>query len=537
MTGHILAALGGVGLFLLGMFMMTGGLKGLAGAQLRRALARFTVTPLTGAVTGAVSTALIQSSSATTVTAIGFVGAGLLTFPQALGIIFGANIGTTVTGWIVAIAGFKLNLEELVLPLIFAGALLRILGRGKTADAGLALAGFSLLFIGIAAMKDGLAAFEGVVTPSNFPDDSMGGRLQLVAIGVTITLVTQSSSAGVAAALAALGAGAISFPQAAALVIGMDVGTTATALLATLGGSAMTRRTGAAHVIYNMMTGVMAFLLLPAAAAAKAALGLTDPQIALVAFHSAFNFLGVVLVLPFTRQFAWLINTLVPSRGHQLAWRLEDALLRDFDIAADNAGATAAGLSSALSQHLAHQLCPGLPQVNNWEAEGYRNALSETQDFTVRITGSSGSNAGLARLTPLLHALDHLSRLHYRSLQTRRITIMQQDRRLNRLSRVLGAYAAENAAPADPEALCRKLNRLRRLLRRQRRDLRNALIKEAAAGSISNSEAAERLDALRWLHRSAYHLWRIRWHLNLARSGQAALPPLSETRFEISNDL
>lgn len=118
MNTDLLLFVGGIGLFLLGMILLTQGLKGLAGGAMRRLLARFTKTPLTGAVTGALSTAVIQSSSATTVTAVGFVAAGLLTFPQALGIIFGANIGTTITGWIVAVLGFKLHLGQIVLPLV-----------------------------------------------------------------------------------------------------------------------------------------------------------------------------------------------------------------------------------------------------------------------------------------------------------------------------------------------------------------------------------------------------------------------------------
>ncbi|MGR3761542.1 Na/Pi cotransporter family protein [Roseobacteraceae bacterium NS-SX3] len=536
MTSDIMAALGGIGLFLLGMHMMTGGLRGLAGKQLRHVLARFTVTPLSGAVTGALTTALIQSSSATTVTAVGFVGAGLLTFPQALGIIFGANIGTTMTGWLVAIAGFKLDLGELVLPLVFAGALMRILGRGRLAEAGLALAGFSLLFIGIEAMKDGLAAFEGAVTPSDFPDDTLAGRLKLAAAGVAITIVTQSSSAGVATALAALGAGAISFPQAAALVIGMDVGTTATALLATLGGSAMTRRTGAAHVIYNVMTGGLAFALLPLASAIHTGTGPGDAQLSLVAFHTAFNLLGVALVLPFARQFARLIEALVPARGPELAWRLENALLRDFEAAASNARATVADLSAALSLRLAVQLGHPPPAgAPPWDGDGFRDALIRTQEFTGRIVPHGRAGAPEDRLASLVHALDHISRLRYRSQQTERIETLQRDRRLRRLAGLLAACAVRNAAPGNAEEMARKLNRLRRLMHRQRHILRNRLIAEAVQETIADEEAAARLDALRWLHRSAYHLWRIRWHLNLTAAGDAAAG--SETRIEVSSGL
>ena len=116
MTSGVLLTAGGLGIFLLGMVVMTNGLKALAGQTLRKSLGRFTKNPLTGAITGATSTAVVQSSSATTVTAVGFVNAGLLTFSQALGIILGANIGTTVTGWFVAIFGFKLKIGELALP-------------------------------------------------------------------------------------------------------------------------------------------------------------------------------------------------------------------------------------------------------------------------------------------------------------------------------------------------------------------------------------------------------------------------------------
>ena len=151
------------------MALMTEGLRQLAGDALRQTLARFTRSPTSGAITGAAVTALIQSSSATVVAAVGFVSAGLLTFPQALGICFGANIGTTATGWLVALGGFKLDLGRIALPLVFAGALLRLLGKARTKALGNALAGFALVFVGIDALKDGMDAFTGVVTPESFP--------------------------------------------------------------------------------------------------------------------------------------------------------------------------------------------------------------------------------------------------------------------------------------------------------------------------------------------------------------------------------
>ena len=138
---------------MLGMIVMTDGLRTLAGSAIRKALLRFTRTPVSGAVTGAVSTAILQSSSATTVAAVGFVGASLMAFPEALGIIFGANVGTTITGWLVATLGFKLKLGTVVLPVIFVGVLLRLFSKGRLAATGYALAGFGVIFVGITVMQ------------------------------------------------------------------------------------------------------------------------------------------------------------------------------------------------------------------------------------------------------------------------------------------------------------------------------------------------------------------------------------------------
>lgn len=173
----VLQALGGLGVFILGMVIMVDGLHSGAGDGQQRLLARFTRSPLTGALTGAASTAVLQSSSATTIAAVGFVSAGLLSFPQALGIIYGANLGTTVTGWLVVLLGFKLKLGVLLLPLIFLGTVLRVFAKGRTADLGYALAGFGLIFLGISLMQQGLQGFDDLITPHTFPDDTLIGRL------------------------------------------------------------------------------------------------------------------------------------------------------------------------------------------------------------------------------------------------------------------------------------------------------------------------------------------------------------------------
>lgn len=245
----IIGVAGGLGIFLLGMIILTDNLHKLAGDQLRAALLRFTRTPVTGAMTGAVATALVQSSSATTVAAVGFVGAGLMSFSNALGIVFGANIGTTITGWMVALLGFKLSLGLLVLPLILLGVLLRFFLGGRWAYAGMALAGFALIFVGIDTMKDAMMHLRDILDLSGLPSGSLLAKIQLLLLGFVVTGITQSSSAGVAITLTALYSGILQFEQAAALVIGMDVGTTMTSAIASIGGTIGAKRTGFSHVI------------------------------------------------------------------------------------------------------------------------------------------------------------------------------------------------------------------------------------------------------------------------------------------------
>lgn len=201
MTTTVIHAIGGLGLFLLGMIVITDGLRALAGNAMRKVLMRFTHSPLSGVLAGATTTAILQSSSATTVATVGFVSAGLISFSGALGIIFGANIGTTFTGWLVAILGFKLKLSTAVLPLLFIGASLNLFAKGRWPSLGYAIAGFGLIFVGITSMQDAMGSLNELITPEKLPADTLVGRLQLVALGIITTVITQSSSAGVATTL------------------------------------------------------------------------------------------------------------------------------------------------------------------------------------------------------------------------------------------------------------------------------------------------------------------------------------------------
>jgi phosphate:Na+ symporter len=539
MYTSVLTALGGLGLFLLGMQLMTDGLRSLAGNRLRQILKTSTKTPRSGAVTGAIMTALLQSSSATTVATVGFVSAGLMTFPHALGVIFGANIGTTITGWMVVILGFKLKLGLVALPLVFTGVLLKIFAPGRWKAFGTALAGFSLLFIGISALQDGLAFFEGSVSPETFPGDTWFGRFELVLIGVAITIVAQSSSAGVATALAALAAGAISFPQAAALVVGMDVGTTATAALATLGGSVATRRTGYAHVIYNLLTGAMAFLLLtPVGHIARyleaSPIGF-DPQIGLVAFHSTFNIIGVLLVIGVTPQFARMVMFLVPARGPDLTARLDRHLLKDPAAALDAARVTVRDINRTAMKCLSTLLGKPKPAHTERELEDLGRAVETARSFADEIRTQPTDGPLYDEHRALFHNLDHLERLLHRCRQSERIATLGKDSALHKKASDL-RLAVDAATEADitPETAV-TFDLLRKDLRESRRSYRSDTIERASRDEIATDDAMDRLDAMRWLHRVAYHIWRITHHQLVAEGTVTAEPRPAEAKFDIED--
>lgn len=518
---EVLIAIGGVGLFLLGMILLTDGLRHLTGSALRQLLVRFTKTPFRGAAAGALSTAIIQSSSATIVTAVGFVGAGLLTFPQGLGIVFGANIGTTFTGWLVAVLGFKLHLGQLALPLMLAGVLLRLFARNRLVHVGWALVGFSLLFVGIDAMQQGMAQLEGIVTPSDFPPDTPLGRIQLVLMGVVVTVVTQSSSAGVATALVALATGAISFPQAAAMVIGMNVGTTVTAALATFGGSTAMRQTGYAHVIYNVLIGILAFFLLgPFSAAVQPWIsqgGVGNAQISLAAFHTMFNTLGVILILPFSQPFAQLVMRLVPEHGPLMVQRLDERLLHEPAAAVDALAATIEDITGVLVGILTDLIkVRRKSHLDETRLLAVNSALAASRNFLDQIrTEQSDLNAHRRHLESM-HALDHLSRLSHRCSQEKRIRLLESDSRLLKLS-VLLREAAQLLIEKDQwQTADDRLDQLLQLLERQQHLFREQTIELAAKQRIGTQDTLSRLDSIRWLHRVTHHLRRIVYHLRRA---------------------
>src|SRR5215813_13253647 len=209
------------------MAIMTDGLKSLAGSALRVVLAKAAATSVSGTFWGAVVTLLVQSSSATTMTTIGLVSAGLLTFPQGLSLVFGANIGTTGTGWLVALLGVRISLTAYALPIVFVGALLKLMGKGRWAASGASIAGFALILVGLTTLQQGMGGLAERLNPADLPAvlgeanvswwSGVLGALALVAAGIVMTTVMQSSTAAITVTISALFAHAIGLDQALAL--------------------------------------------------------------------------------------------------------------------------------------------------------------------------------------------------------------------------------------------------------------------------------------------------------------------------------
>lgn len=294
--------LGGIGLFLLGMNLMTDGMRLAAGQALKGILASSTRTPLRGLASGTLMTALVQSSSAVTVAAIGFVNAGLLTLGQSLWVLFGSNVGTTMTGWLVALVGLKFKIDVLALPLIGVGMMLKLAGgNGKRGALGMALAGFGVLFLGIDMLR---VSFSGVGSDFSLAEfGGMTGIALMVLTGILMTVVMQASAASLVMAFTAAESGMIGIEAAAAIVIGANVGTTVTALIAAIGATPNAKRAALAHVLFNVITGIVALLLLPGLLWLISLLrDLLEmdaaPAATLAMFHTVFNLLGVALMWP-----------------------------------------------------------------------------------------------------------------------------------------------------------------------------------------------------------------------------------------------
>lgn len=294
----------GIGLFLLGMQQLENGLHTLSGGLLERTLRHSTASTTRSVVFGAGATALLQSSSLVTLLTMSFVGAGLITLPAAIAMLFGANLGTTTGAWLIAVFGLRIDMATLSMPMLAVGLFLLRNKQREWLATGQLLSGIGLLFLGIHFIKLGFEGLQGVLLVTDFAAQGIFAILLYTLIGIVATVVMQSSHASMLITLTALASGQISYDQGLAMAIGANIGTTVTAIIGALGGNAATRRLAASHVVFNVGTGIVALMLLtPLRMIVEGGAFLLrwDEQeltLRLALFHTLFNTLGLTLTLP-----------------------------------------------------------------------------------------------------------------------------------------------------------------------------------------------------------------------------------------------
>lgn len=526
---------GGIGLFLIGMMLLSDGLVAFAGGTLGRAMARFTGTPFKAFASGTLITALVQSSTATTVTLIGFVSAGLITFSQAIGVLIGASLGNTATGWIVASLGLKVNLGFYTLPLIGIGALLKLLMPARGAALGMSLAGFGLMFFGLNTLQEGMRGLSAVVSLADLPSGGFSARIAAMLIGLAMTAILQSSSAAIATTLTALHTATINFEQAAALVVGAAIGTTLTGALAAIGGNIYAKRTALAYVLFNTVAGLWAIVLLPAflfvIEVVETYFGLQAGATSLAAFHTLFIAVGALFFLPATQRFARFVERILPDRGDSITQRLDHSLLAIPAVALEASQRALEQLAERLFDFYSTLLSLGASasQGNGLAQAGH--SLERTYDFVSRIQLPPGDARLGAQRIAQLHAVDHLLRFHNRLHDLAQAGIDFSDPDY--------AWAIENSREMldlARQGLSRKnlapcLERLELdavTLAALSRQVRHDLLQDMAAPSASPANALRKTDAYRWMERTGHHIWRICHYLSQGRLSNGKEPPRQE---------
>lgn len=509
---------GGIGFFLLGMSLMTDGLKSVAGDSLRTALQRFTKGPVSGTVTGAVVTAIVQSSSATTLATIGFVSAGLLPFVNAIGLIFGANIGTTTTGWMVSLLGLKFSISSFALPFIGVGALLQLFGRGKLRPTGYVLVGFGLIFVAVSTLQEGMGALADQIDVSHFGAEGMGGRIILVLVGVVMTIILQSSTVALVTTMTALHTGTLDLVQAAALVVGQNVGTTFTALLASIGASIPAKRTAIAHVLFNVITALLAFGVLPffvhGVDVFTDRIGYSDDAVALAAFHTAFSLLGILVILPFTGAYARLIERLVPEKNGSKMAGLD---MSSAEIPAVALEAARNALQELHEKALAH--VPKRVQEGREEGAYVDTAASihAVRAYLSKVATRPSDDVLHARHVMLLRVADHLeSLLDFFDRPNLRVGEEAEVREMVESVLELLAFTPDKVEEDAASSYAQILEDRSETVANYRRVLRRATLSRFAAGELSAERADQVLEDIGWLDRIAYHSARATYYMQSA---------------------
>ena len=416
----------GLGVFLFAMRQIETALKALGGRRLRLFFRQRMRNRLGAIVAGIVSTAALQSSSLVGLLVLAFVGAAMMPLESALCVVFGSNLGTTLTGWVVATVGFKLEIESLALPLMGLGSLVFVTTRHSMHEVARLAAALGFLLLGLSFMKESFGATASGLEVGQLADLALW---QYLLVGVVVAGLVQSSSAVMVITLAALNASVIPLESAAAVVIGADLGTTSTLVIGAVQGASAKKRVALAHVTFNVMTDLVAFLLLGTLLSLVALLGLEDPLLSLVAFHSLFNLMGLLMFFPFVGLMAAGLERLFRTRPEPAAQFLRDLT----PLASDAAVGALEKETCRLIAHVIRQnrhvfpvplpKPPGRPPVMfEWEEEdqpvhGFdalyqttKRIEGEVLEFTAQLQAQSLETADTTRVDQLLSAVRHAVR-------------------------------------------------------------------------------------------------------------------------------
>lgn len=306
----------GIAIFLVGMFFMEDGFKLFSGGMLEKALQASTDTLPKAIGTGFVATAIMQSSSLVSIIIISFLSAELISLNGAIGVIFGSNIGSTTTAWIVSSFGVKIDIATFAMPMIIFGVVLKFSNSKSYQGVGKVLLGLGFVFLGIAYMKDGFEILQSTLNLSKYAVEGYFGVLIYILFGIVATVLMQSSAATMALVITALATNQIIYINALELAIGANIGTTVTAILGAISSNSNGKRVAVAHFIFNITTAVVAIVFLYQLSdlttflASKIGIADSDYAMKLALFHTLFNILGVIIVSPFTQKLVKYLETL-----------------------------------------------------------------------------------------------------------------------------------------------------------------------------------------------------------------------------------
>ena len=309
----------GVAIFLFGMLFLEEGFRAFTGGLLEKLLNATTDRMWKSVAFGVVATTIMQSSSLVSVITISFLSAELIALASGIGIIFGANIGTTTGAWLIAGLGLKVKISAYAMPMLVFGIVLVFQSNRSLKGAGYILAGLGFLFLGIHNMKEGFEAFRSTIDLTQFAMPGYLGLFAFAGIGVFATVVMQSSHATLVLIITALAAQQVTYENALALAIGANVGTTITAIIGSMSSNYQGKRLAAGHLIFNMITGAIAIAainqLVWAVDATAMAVGIRDDDytLKLAVFHSIFNVIGVVVLLPFVMRLVVFLERMIPA--------------------------------------------------------------------------------------------------------------------------------------------------------------------------------------------------------------------------------